>query len=154
MTLAAVKMQTIATKALGEIELNPGEVLNFPEGLLGFGDRRNFVLLAESGESIFKWLQSTEDPGLAFVVIEPELFMRSPYQPRSAAGDLEALQVAAVEECLVYVIVTIPHNNPRGMTANLQGPVLINAARKLGRQIISNHEAHKVRVPIMEQLEG
>lgn len=148
------KMTTLATKALGEVEIAATDVITFADGLLGFGDRRDFVLLAESGESVFKWLQSTEEPGLAFVVIEPELFLRQVYRPQPAAGELESLGVDGVEQCSVYLIVTIPQNNPRGMTANLQGPVLIHKGSRRGRQVISNHPEHLVRVSIMEQLEG
>ncbi len=147
-------MSTLATKALGKVEINPDEIIEFPEGLFGFHEFRRFALLAESSESVFKWLQSAEEPGLAFVVIEPELFLRTPYKPDPAPGELEALEVQRAADCMIYVIVTIPENNPQKMTANLQGPILINIEKKLGRQVISHQEGHRVRVSILEQLEG
>jgi flagellar assembly factor FliW len=145
----------LETKALGTIDVIPEQILNFPDGLFGFREHTEFALLEESSDSPFKWLQSVKDRELAFIVMQPELFMKKEgYRPVIAQADLFSLGVEKIDECLVLVIVTIPHDKPESMTANLQGPVLINTKRKLGRQAISNQEAHKVRVSIMEQLEG
>ena len=37
-------MSVLTTKAMGQVEIAPGEILNFPEGLFGFSDAREFVL--------------------------------------------------------------------------------------------------------------
>ncbi len=148
-------MALLATKAFGEIEVNPGRIVQFPEGLFGFHEHREFALLDEQKEdSPFAWLQSTVDSSLAFIILEPGLFLKERYIPDVSQGDLEALEIAHAADCKIYVIVTIPADRPEEMTANLQGPVLIHLEKKIGRQVISNNNTHQVRVSILEMLEG
>ena len=146
-------MPELMTKALGKIEITPMQIVRFPEGLYGFRDYTEFALLEEREESIFKWLQSTDEQSLAFVLIQADLFAKG-YVPDVSKAELESLEVDNVAECVVFCIVTIPENNPEEMTANLQGPVLINGKNKIGRQVISNNSRHSVRTPILQQLEG
>lgn len=147
-------MPTLATKALGQVNLEPGEIIHFPEGLIGFQEYREFALLRDREESPFLWLQSVEESTLAFVVVRPEVFAGDRYSPRISSSDLEKVQVKQLSECEILSIVTIPENQPEKMTANLQGPVLINAEKRVGRQVISNDEKHSVRVPILEMMEA
>ena len=148
-------MALLATKAFGEIEVNPAALIQFPEGLFGFHEHREFALLDEQkDDSPFAWLQSTADSSLAFIIIEPDLIIKDGYVPDVSKGDLEALGVSAVADCKIFLIVTIPADHPEEMTANLQGPVLIHRDGKVGRQVISNNNSHLVRVSIMEMLEG
>jgi len=146
-------MTTLSTKALGQIEIDPRQIVHFPDGLYGFDDFHEFALIEENPESPFKWLQSTADPGLAFIVIQPELFLKNPYLPAISSTELASLQAQKLEDCIIFVIVTIPENQPEKMTANLQGPVLIHREKKIGRQVISTNDSHLVRVSILEQLE-
>lgn len=144
-------MSTLATKAYGEIEVHPDKLFRFPEGILGFADFTEFALLDQNEESSFHWLQSTEDPSLAFVMMQPELFYPE-YKPVLIETDLKSLQVNSLEECILYTIITIPQDDPDKMTANLQGPVLFNREKKLGRQVISTDPNHTVRVSVLELL--
>jgi len=146
-------MSVLATKALGSVEISPDDILTFPEGLFGFHEYTRFALLAERSDSVFQWLQSAEEAGLAFVVIQTGVFLPD-YKPELAPGDLDALETQSLDDCRIYSIVTIPEKNPQGMTANLQGPVLVNAEKRIGKQAISHNNAHVVRVPILEMLEG
>ena len=112
-------MPQLATRALGTVEINPAENIQFPDGLFGFSDVREFALLGERPDSPFKWLQSTARPDLAFIVIEPHLFLKEAYRPVLMRSDLEQLKVEKVEDCTIYLIVTIPRDHPEKMTANL-----------------------------------
>lgn len=147
-------MLEVATKAFGTVEINPEDIVDFPEGLLGFQEYHKFALIAEKDDSPFRWLQSMEETSLAFIVIQPDIFMKSAYSPELLSGDLDALSVKKADQCRIYLIVTIPENEPQKMTANLQGPILINGEKKIGRQVISLNDKHYVRVPILEQMEG
>ncbi|MCR9143613.1 MAG: flagellar assembly protein FliW [bacterium] len=146
-------MSVLTTKAMGQVEIAPEDILTFPEGLFGFPDVREFTVLAEKGDSPFLWLQCVNDPELAFVIIDPALFI-SDYTPQLAPGDLELLQTKQIDDCDMYVIVTIPEKHPEKMTANLQGPILLNKSKQIGRQVISHHSKHFVRVQILQQVEG
>ena len=147
------EMTILPTKALGSIEIRPEQIIRFPDGLFGFNECTEFALLEESEDAHFKWLQSTTDPNVAFIINQPELFMRDPYRAVVSSADLSLLQVKRTEDCLIFVIVTIPHDQPDKMTANLQGPVLINRDSRTGRQVISASDAHPVRFGILDNLE-
>ena len=144
----------LATKTLGSVERSTAHILAFPEGLYGFPDEKEFALIEESKDSPFLWLQSAKQAELAFVIIDPGLFCKASYFPEVAPMDLETLGAKSVAECSVYLIVTIPSEHPEEMTANMQGPVLLNLTEKSGRQVISLNDEHGVRVPILSQLEG
>ena len=54
--------ETIKTKPFGEIEIDEQQIIEFPDGLLGFDYIKKFVLLDSDGEkSPFKWLQAYEE---------------------------------------------------------------------------------------------
>ncbi len=64
---------------------------------------------------------------------------------------MEAVKAKSAGELLVLSIVTIPED-PSGMTANLQGPVIINTAKRIGRQAISLNDRHHVRHRILDEI--
>jgi flagellar assembly factor FliW len=147
----------IQTKSLGEIEIAELQIINFREGVLGFPEYLRYALIdsyvdpATNSASPFKWLQSLDDKELAFVVIEPALFYAG-YAPKCSSEDLKKIDLKNISEAVILSIVTIPEN-PRNMTANLQGPILINRKNHLGIQIISQDDGHMVRHRIIAATE-
>jgi flagellar assembly factor FliW len=141
----------INTRPFGEIEINEQQIIDFPDGILGFDDVRKFVLLDTHDEnSPLKWLQAYEEPDLAFVIIRPVDFMRE-YELVVSMNDIEAVGTDTAEHLIVFAIVTIP-SNPSDMTANLQGPIIINPEKRLGRQAISLNDRYSVRHKILEEM--
>ncbi|PJZ81572.1 flagellar assembly protein FliW [Leptospira meyeri] len=143
---------TIHTKPFGTIQVDSKQILKFPQGLLGFEEFDEYALIEESPESPFKWLQSTKESGLAFIVIQPELFMND-YKPAISDEELHDIGLTGWKEGLIFLIVTIPHDNPKGMTANLQGPIILNGKEGKGKQCISRDENHPIRKNIIESME-
>ncbi len=140
----------IHTKSFGEIEISQKQIILFPNGLFGFESYKKFALIEESEESPFKWLQSLEDASLAFIVMQPELFL-SNYNPIISIDELKEIYINSLEEALIMVIVTIPNQDIMQMTANLQGPILINPRTSIARQFISRDDSHIVKKQIFEQ---
>lgn len=149
---ARIKLKIkVNTKPFGEIEVAEAQVIDFPEGILGFDFIRKFVILDSGDEgSPFKWMQAFDEKNLAFVIIRPEDFMKK-YELVISQNDYEAVGASGPEDLLVFAIVTIPEN-PSNMTANLQGPVIINPVKKLGRQAISLSDSYNVRHRIMDEI--
>ncbi|HNX76806.1 MAG TPA: flagellar assembly protein FliW [Candidatus Rifleibacterium sp.] len=141
----------ISTSRFGKIEICKDEIISFEEGLLGFGDYHKFVILNTEDGSPFRWLQCVDDGNLAFVIIEPLNFMFE-YDVEISDSDQTFVGLERAEDVVLYVIVSIPAN-PSDMTANLQGPVVINAANHKGRQIISSNSRHSVKVRILDEME-
>ena len=140
---------TTKTKPFGDIEVDDRQRLEFPHGVLGFENLRSFVLL-DAAQPPFYWLQSLEEPEVAFVLINP-LFFKPDYLPDVAPDDLEDIGISCLEDQLVFTIVTIPEKQEL-MTANLQGPIIVNRNAKIGRQAISRNPRWQVKHFVLEEL--
>lgn len=138
------------TTRFGVVEFRDDTIIEFSDGIIGFEDYTKFVILGNSDQSMFSWLQSVEEPGLAFVIISPYEF-RLDYSLNIEDNDIEKLSATDSSQLVVYSIVVVPED-PRLMTANLQAPLIINAEKKIGRQIISNNSKHCLRHNILEEL--
>jgi len=124
----------IETTRFGTVEIEPQDVLDFPSGLLGLEDCRQWVLLADTENDALGWLQCALHAEYAFAVVCPRRFVPD-YQVRISRGELTPLLLADVREAQVLAIVG---KGDRGITLNLKAPVVINLERRLGRQVITN----------------
>lgn len=141
----------INTSRFGRIEFQNNDVLTFSEGLLGFADLRQFVLLDDPSDEIFAWLQSCESAHIAFPVLEPELFAES-YKVTLNKADLESLKLQSQDKARYFSIVTIP-DDPTQMTANLKAPIVVNVTEKLARQCVLQDNNLAIREPIFAKLQ-
>ncbi len=139
----------VLTKPYGEMEIAERQRISFARGLFGFEDLREFVLL-DATQQPFYWLQSVERVEVAFVLIDP-LFFRPDYTPDVDPGSWRRSGSRSGEDMLVFAIVTIPENSSR-MTANLQGPLILNRRTHVGRQSISSNPRWGVRHVILDEL--
>ena len=131
----------IETMRFGPVEVDEGKLMTFPEGVLGFPKHHRFALLQTSPDPALFWLQSVEDPDLAFVVCDPQLFVPD-YQVPIRKDDLESLALHDVGDCQVLVIV----NKVGGaLTGNLLGPLLVNARTLTARQLVLSDKRYSTR---------
>jgi flagellar assembly factor FliW len=142
---------SIKTSRFGQVAFNLADLLMFPEGILGFQDLRKFVLLDDPNDDIFAWLQSCEEPGIAFPVLEPELFTEN-LKINLAKSDMEALKITDSNQARHFCIVTIP-NDPTLMTANLKAPIMVNVKEKTSRQCVLQDNTLAIREPIFKKLQ-
>ena len=141
----------INTTRFGTVELKSDEVLTFNEGLLGFQDLREFVLLDDPNDDIFAWLQSCELPSIAFPVLEPELFGHK-YNLILNRTDFESLKMQQGQSPAFLSIITIP-DDPTQMTANIKAPIVINLEQKIARQCVLQDNQLAIKEPIFKKLQ-
>jgi flagellar assembly factor FliW len=141
----------VKTTRFGQIAVNESDILHFGEGLLGFAELRKFILLDDPNDDIFAWLQSCENPAVAFPVLEPELFAAS-FKVSLAKSDLEGLKANASTALRTFSIITIP-DDPTLMTANLKAPIVINVASRIARQCVLQDNSLAIREPIFAKLQ-
>lgn len=135
----------INTKRFGPLEVDGARIITFRNGLLGFPGHRRFALIQTSPDPVFFWLQSIDDPGLAFVVCDPLAFVPD-YQVPVRRDDLQTLEMDEPNECQVLVIV----NKVKGhLTANLLGPLVIGAGSLLGKQLVLSDKRYDTRHPLV-----
>ncbi|MDR0323749.1 MAG: flagellar assembly protein FliW [Treponema sp.] len=139
----------VDTKAFGEIEVDERQRVVIPQGLYGFEDYKDFVLI-DAEQQPFFWLQSLKDREIAFVLINPFLF-RPDYEVNISNEELSEIEINSPEKAVIFAIVTIPQDgNP--MTANLQGPVVVNKENMTGMQAILPDVKWKTRHDILDEL--
>jgi len=139
----------VNTKAYGPVDVDERQQIHFPAGILGFENLKDYLLL-DAAQPPFYWLQSLDVVEIAFVLINPRVF-RPDYTLEVDPAELEGLGITAEEQILDFAIVTVPED-PMEMTANLQGPIIINRTTRIGRQTISTDSTRQVRHPILKEL--
>ncbi len=136
----------VNTSRFGQVEVDDNRVIVFPKGLLGFSNFTRYVLIEPGEEGYFLWLQSTEAPDLAFVVTDPSLFVPT-YKVPVKQDQLRELGIQSISNAQVFVIV---NKVDRLLTGNLQGPLVINVATKVGEQLVLSDRRFTTRVPLVE----
>ena len=126
---------SIATSRFGEIAVEADKIITMTSPFLGFPESRRFVLRPHSPESPFMWLQSLDNPKLAFVLLHAASFLPQ-YQPNIPAFALKELGSPAKGHLEIFIILTIPQGNPQQMTANLLAPVAVNVSNRLAKQVL------------------
>lgn len=143
MLLESLERMTIITRQFGSIDYAEEAVITFPEGLLGFERMHRFLLIDQPEVEPLRWLQSLDEPQIAFTVIEPELVFPD-FKVHLTASDREGLGLAAGVEPRLLVLVTVP-KDPADMTANLMGPLVLHPQNRLGRQLVLHDSPHGTR---------
>lgn len=108
--------------------------ITFPAGLVGFPAQRQFRLFEPAGGYPLKFLQSVADPEVSFACIDVAA-IKPDYEVPLSPEDAEALGLSDAKDAMVLALVVIPED-PREMTANLAGPLIINTRIRSGRQVI------------------
>ena len=143
------KQVKVATKAYGLIDVDKRQKISFPQGLFGFEKLREYVLL-DADRQPFYWLQSLDVEQVAFVLVNPFLF-RPDYELNIGNEELADIGIRSPEEALIFSIVTIPPDGSP-MTANLQGPLIINRDTRAGKQAILSDTRWKTKHDIMAEM--
>ncbi|MCP4713295.1 MAG: flagellar assembly protein FliW [Planctomycetes bacterium] len=138
-------MKVMSTR-FGHIEVDQERLLKFPKGLLGFPENQEYALLQTNDEGNFFWLQSVDQPEVAFVVCDPLLCVPD-YQVPIKPEDHELLKLESLEHVQTLVIV---NKIDRNLTVNLQGPLVINALNRRGRQVVLSEKKFSTRHPMMD----
>ena len=138
------------TKNFGPIEIDEQKIIHFPEGILGFETEKQFVIINnEDEENPFHWLQSINNPDLAFVIINP-FFAYPNYDIVIPETAQEKLKIEDEKDVIVYSILVVPEDMEK-MTANLLGPIIINMNEKLGKQVILDDDRYTTKHYIFKQ---
>ena len=141
----------IATKAYGHIDVNERQRISFPAGLLGFESFKDYVLL-DAERQPFYWLQSLDVEQIAFVLINPFLF-RPDYEMNIDNEELLPIGIIDPGKALIFSIVTIP-TDAGPMTANLQGPLVINRDTHQGIQAVLTDSRWKTKHDIIAEFQA
>jgi flagellar assembly factor FliW len=134
----------IRSHRFGELEVGVDDEIVFPEGLVGLSARKRFVMLRDPDSEDLIWLQSVDEPALALATIHHSK-LGWPYRIEMHPQDTETIKLGDPSDAEVFVIL----NRVAGaISANLRGPLVINAERMMGKQVIQHNPAYQVRQPL------
>lgn len=136
----------VRTTRFGMVDIAEDRVITFPKGLLGFSKFTRYCLLEPGDDACFFWLQSLDDPALAFVVTDPSLFVPD-YSVPIRPEQLSELAITQLEDAQVFCVV----NKVDGtLTGNFQGPLIINTVTRQGEQIVLAEKRWTTRHPLVK----
>lgn len=140
----------IESTRFGRLDVRDDTVLAFPDGLIGLPGTR-YALIAQSDRTPFYWLHSADHPNVAVPVTMPWLFFAD-YEVRVPDEDAVQLMLGDLGSAEIFCVVRAAAALEE-FTINLAGPVIVNAERKLGRQIINAAGGYAVRQPLFSEVE-
>lgn len=135
----------IQTTRFGLMTVDEDRVMTFPNGMLGFPGHTRFALIQTSQENYFFWLQSVDDPNLAFVVTDPSIFFKG-YEVPLREETQQELKVT--DPALVQVFV-ICNKVEDWLTGNLLGPLVVNTESRLAQQVVLTEKKWTTRQPLL-----
>src|SRR5437667_6634251 len=81
-------------------------IIHFDEGLIGFSDHKDFVLMENDSLAPFRLLQSVESPQVGFLVLDPTMLVNN-YNEQVPQREWVSLDVTGETKPLAFVIVVI-----------------------------------------------
>jgi len=133
----------IVSDRLGEVEIDSSQIIEMPEGIIGFAGFSRYAYLPHDSDGVFAWLQCIDNPSLAFVVTNPMIFFPN-YRIDGSEPDFARLNL---DQFKVLAIVTVP-NDPKQITGNLLAPLVIDSATNRGWQVILEKTDYPIRQPL------
>jgi|YelNatPaOPRAMG01_1025707.scaffolds.fasta_scaffold156502_1 flagellar assembly factor FliW len=146
-------MPSFASKYFGILNYQEKSVIEFPRGLPGFADEKQFVVIEQPETKPLVFLQSLRRAELCFLTV-PVLALYPDYQLSICDEDLQLLGFPANHEpCIGAEIVClgiISLSKDRPPTINLLAPVIINW--RLGRavQVVQSETCYSHEHPLSE----
>ena len=138
------------TVRFGEIEIDENRIFTFKMPIIGFDMLKKFIILDPNKETLFKWLQSIEDPSLAFPVISVSA-LDIDYTIDLADSVVDALEIKNVESLLIMNITSIPQDNPKGTTINLLAPLIFNLDNQVAAQVVLSGSGYDISYPMFKE---
>ena len=136
----------IQTTRFGVITIEEDRVMTFPNGLLGFPEHTRFALIQTGTENYFFWLQSVDDPNVAFIVTDPAIFFKDYGMP---LRDEHRQELHLADDALAQVFV-ICNKVGEWLTGNLLGPIVVNAENRLAQQVVLTEKKWTTRQPLLK----
>ena len=142
----------VQSTRFGELEVAEEQIMDFPEGLLGFPDEKKFALMEYKPESPFYILQSMADPDLTFLMINPFAFFND-YDFHMDDALMAEIGLTADNPPTVFNIATV-RDKIENMTVNLAGPVLVNIRDRKAAQWVIEKTQFPTRYPLFPAATG
>jgi flagellar assembly factor FliW len=142
-----MKIQTVK---FGEVEIEESRIFDFVLPIIGFNNLTKYTILEPDKDTLFKWLQSIEEPALAFPIISVAA-LDYDYTVDLADNVVNDLEITNPESLLVMNITSIPQDNPRGTTINLLAPLIFNLENRKAGQVVLSGSGYDISYPMFKK---
>lgn len=137
----------LLTRDLGEVEIKKEEIVTFTGPIFGFEQYRRFVFLYDKELSEhFIWLQSVEEPGLCFILVQPDL-ITDDYRPELPE---EAKEFLGDGDYMCWLMVSIREPFHKS-TVNLRSPIVVNPELHKAGQVVLEGNHLPIRHPLVQK---
>lgn len=141
----------VKTGRFGQLTVGDDEIISIPNGILGFPEYKKYCLVDPADDTLILWLQSLDNPDVAFPVLEPKIF-RPDYTVRLSATELRELELENMNQSTVYSILTLPAADMTQMTANLKAPIVLNLKKQIARQVVLQENEYSIKHLMFKEL--
>lgn len=143
----------VQTRCFGEIDLDENKIITFDQGMLGFEEYKRYAILydIEKEKPTISWLQSLDEPGLAFPIINP-CYVKKEYNPIVEDSVVEALGSCEPGDMAVFLTVAIPEDAKQA-TFNMKAPIIINSITRKACQVIASNPEYEIKAKLYDALQ-
>lgn len=145
---ARVLPMHVRSSRFGDFEVEASRALNFSQTLLGFPQSTTYVVI-EVEDTPYLWLQSADEPDVAFLATSPFLFFPD-YDLVLGEEEQQTLDVSDESQVEVLTLLTVHRagETPETITANLLGPIVVNTESREALQLVLDNTEYSTRVPL------
>jgi flagellar assembly factor FliW len=131
--------------SFGPVKYDDSTVIVIRNGLLGFPEDREFILIEHGSHGQLGYLQSLATPAVAFSVMDAAVL--APEYPGRSAEEL-GVRAGLGEGEVAMLIVVVDNATTNVLEANLAAPIIINAATREGAQVTLDAAYYPHRFPV------
>lgn len=142
----------LRTSRFGTIDVQPDAVITFTQPIIGFAEFRRFVILPGPDDGAVKWLQSTDAPDLAFLILDPHQVFAD-YKAAVSHAELAELAASSVTDLEVYTLLVVPED-PAKVRTNLRAPILVNPRQRLAKQVVLDGSDYPIQFFLAQAKKG
>lgn len=142
----------VNTKFFSELEFEEKDIITFDDGIPGFPDLKNYIIIYDNSNQYFSYLQAVDEKNVCFIITSP--FNIMPDYSVEITDDLaKKLEVEDEKDIILLSIVTIPEDM-RQMTVNMKAPLLVNLKKKKALQELMDDERYQIKHRIVKEADA
>jgi len=131
-------MIAIKNTRFGTIEVADDTVISFGNGLLGFPDEKQFVLVERNGD--LGYLQSVNTPWLAFAVMDAALL--APAYPVPSGAKI-AKDAGLAGDATAMLLMVVNDEQQERLDINLLAPLVVDVDTRTGAQVLLDPQRYR-----------
>lgn len=134
------KLVNFVSSRFGSLSVTEDRIIYFVHGIPGFERLKRYILIDHDAEGLFKWLQAVDDPRVAFLLTNPNIY-KPDYSVPLKKSEIEGLGISDEKAVVTMVMVSVSKED-KSISLNLKGPVLFNSANMRATQCIIDRDEY------------